>query len=73
MKQIPSLPVELLANIVIYLMPHTPVIGHDAAWTHPRDILNWWDGQYWTSRSTSTDSLVETAVSPYASLLALRQ
>jgi hypothetical protein len=40
MMQVPSLPVELLAYTAEYLAPHTPIIGHDAAWTHPDSLLN---------------------------------
>jgi hypothetical protein len=80
MTQVSSLPVELLADIVKYLAPHTPIIGHDAAWAHPDGLLNWWDGYYRTtmpldsgSISSTNTSWNEATVSPYESLLALRQ
>jgi hypothetical protein len=78
MTEAPSLPVELLADIAKYLAPHTPTIGHDAVWTHPDSLLNWWDKYYQTpipmngGRIPLTNTLWSGAV-PYASLLALRQ
>jgi hypothetical protein len=77
MAQVPSLPVELLVDIIEFLRPHTPIIGHDAAWVHPNDLLNWWEAPLHRHRGAS-DAIfdakyVDITVSCYASLLAVRQ
>ena len=83
MPQVPSLPVELLVNIVEFFRPQTPIIGRDAAWVHPNDLLNWWDaplhrrqGAIWWgmgSGAISDTKYIDTTVACYASLLAVRQ
>jgi hypothetical protein len=73
---ITSLPVEILLDILDYLVPLSPIIGEDSSWRPPSGIHPWCPigSQSSTSNQQEKDTRGELALdNPWHDLDSLRQ